>query len=200
MRSDRPLPATVVPPDPPAMTRRRFGRLALTALGLGGVAGVALVGGCSSGDDSSTGAGDAGGSGGSGPSGGGSGGSGGSGGTSAVLYASPTCGCCGEYASFLGENGFDVDVQRVDDLPAIKSEHGVPSEVESCHTTLIGDYFVEGHVPLEAVEKLLDERPAVDGIALPGMPIGTPGMPGPKEAPYEVVSVTGGELAPYLTI
>jgi hypothetical protein len=183
------------PPAPPAMSRRHFARVAV-----GGAATVALLAAaCSSGDDDETGTAGAtttaaGGSGGE------PGGSTGTGDMTAVLYASPTCGCCGEYATFLGENGFTVDVQRTSELATIKADHGVPAEVESCHTTLIGDWWVEGHVPLEALDKLLAEAPAVEGIALPGMPVGTPGMPGPKEAPYEVLAVTGGQVEPYLTV
>lgn len=183
------------PPAPPAMSRRRFARLAV-----GGAAAAALfAAACSSGDDDETSTGDATTTT-AGSDGAEAAGTTGTGDTAAVLYASPTCGCCGEYATFLGENGFTVDVQRTSELATIKADHGVPSEVESCHTTLIGDWWVEGHVPLEALDKLLAERPAVDGIALPGMPVGTPGMPGPKEAPYEVVAVTGGRVEPYVTI
>lgn len=195
----RPLPPAPAR-EPLPMTRRRFGRLALAALGLGAAGGATLLGACSGGDDDTSADDDGGGSDAPPSSGGQGDGAAEGGAVSAVLYASPTCGCCGEYGAFLGESGFDVDVQRVTDLPTIKADNGVPAEVESCHTTLIGDYFVEGHVPLEAVERLLAERPAVDGIALPGMPVGTPGMPGPKEAPYEVVSVTDLQVSPYMTI
>jgi hypothetical protein len=178
------------------MSRRQFARVAV-----GGAATVALLAAaCSSGDDDETGTAGATTTAAAGGSGGEPSGSTGTGDMTAVLYASPTCGCCGEYATFLGENGFTVDVQRTSELATIKADHGVPAEVESCHTTLIGDWWVEGHVPIEALDKLLAEAPAVDGIALPGMPVGTPGMPGPKEAPYEVLAVTGGQVEPYLTV
>lgn len=117
-----------------------------------------------------------------------------------VMYASPTCGCCAEYASYLQSNGHDVEVEHVDDLPAIKSRYGIPAEAESCHTTLLEGYVVEGHVPVEAIDKLLAERPQIDAIALPEMPAGSPGMPGPKTSPFEILAITGGTTSPYVTL
>ena len=119
----------------------------------------------------------------------------------AVVYASPSCGCCGQYADYLGsEGGYAVDLRRTDEVDAIRTEAGVPDDAAGCHTTMIGDYAVEGHVPLEAIDRLLRERPAVDGIALPGMPAGSPGMGGAKEAPFEVVSFAGGTVEPFTTV
>tara|TARA_B100000508_G_scaffold89939_1_gene70077 strand:+ start:1926 stop:2585 length:660 start_codon:yes stop_codon:yes gene_type:complete len=118
-----------------------------------------------------------------------------------TLYKSPTCGCCGGYAEALEEAGFAVNVVETNELDQIKSEQNIPPTGASCHTSVIGDYVVEGHVPLEALEKLLTEKPNVAGIGLPGMPIGTPGMPGRKTAPYEVYQLSEtGEMSPYLTI
>jgi hypothetical protein len=86
-------------------------------------------------------------------------------------------------------------------LALVKKTHNIPSGGESCHTSIIGDYVVEGHVPLEAIEKLLAEKPDIVGIGLAGMPIGTPGMPGRKTAPYEVYQLSdGGEVSPYVNI
>jgi len=93
----------------------------------------------------------------------------------ATLYRNPGCGCCLEYARYLRRNGFDVDVSSRS-MTAIREKHGVPDALEGCHVTVIGDYVVEGHVPADVVQQLLTERPRVKGIAVPGMPIGSPGM------------------------
>ena len=114
-----------------------------------------------------------------------------------VVYKSPTCGCCNGWVEHMRENGFavrTVDVPVYNDLTAKKREHGVPQDLGSCHTATVGDYVVEGHVPAEAVQRLLDERPDVHGLAVPGMPIGSPGMEGPNPQPYEVIAFdTTGE-------
>jgi hypothetical protein len=98
----------------------------------------------------------------------------------ATLYRSPECGCCVEYAAHLRAGGFDVDVVSTDDLAAIKAKHRVPEALEGCHTTLIGGYAIEGHVPLAVVNRLLADKPRISGISLPGMPAGSPGMGGAK--------------------
>lgn len=108
-------------------------------------------------------------------------------------YSAPGCSCCGEYAAYLREN-VDGDVSETvpDDIEAIKREQGVPRDLRSCHTVVLADYVVEGHVPLAAVEGLLEERPAIDGIALPGMPRGSPGMPGEVDGELTVYAFDGG--------
>ena len=122
-------------------------------------------------------------------------------GQTVTLYKSPNCGCCSGYAKALEEVGFTVDIVETNEIDRIKSEQNIPPTGASCHTSIIGDYVVEGHVPLEAVEKLLTEKPDVAGIGLAGMPAGTPGMPGKKTAPYEVYQLTkDGEMLPYMTI
>lgn len=122
-------------------------------------------------------------------------------GQSVTLYKSPNCGCCTGHAKALEEAGFAVTIEETNNLDAIKQSHNIPADGASCHTSVIGDYVVEGHVPLEAIEKLLTEKPDIPGIGLSGMPIGTPGMPGPKTAPYEVYQLSEeGEMSPYLTI
>lgn len=122
-------------------------------------------------------------------------------GQSVTLYKSPNCGCCTGHAKALEEAGFVVTIEETDNLDEIKRAQSVPADGASCHTSVIGDYVVEGHVPLEAIEKLLAEKPDISGIGLPGMPIGTPGMPGKKTAPYEVYQLsTEGEMSPYITI
>lgn len=96
----------------------------------------------------------------------------------AVVHKTPTCGCCSNYVAYLKRKGFEVEVQNHDDLASIKEQYGVPGSVESCHTVVIGDYVVEGHVPVENIMSMLDEKPDIAGLALPGMPAGSPGMGG----------------------
>lgn len=117
-----------------------------------------------------------------------------------TVYASPDCGCCHLYIPYLEQNGFVIEEIEVDDINAPKEKYGVPQEAWSCHTSVIGDYFIEGHVPVEAIDKLLEERPDIDGIALPRMPLGSPGMNGQKTAPFEIVAVNGGKVTPFMTI
>lgn len=121
-------------------------------------------------------------------------------GQKATVYKSPNCGCCVGYIKELKKNGVDVEVVETDDIDSVKKDYNIPSNMQSCHTIVFDDYFVEGHVPIAAVEKLLTEKPEVDGIALPGMPSGTPGMPGSKRAPYEVYKLTGGESEEFITL
>ena len=106
------------------------------------------------------------------------------------IYKSITCGCCDVYSSYV-DRKVDVKVNsfNVQDTEATKRQFGVPLEMESCHTTILGDYFVEGHVPLEAVEKLMAEQPDIKGIAMPGMPMGSPGMVGQKSGQFIVYAV-----------
>ena len=113
----------------------------------------------------------------------------------ATLYKTPDCGCCEGYASYLREHGYKVTVKPSHDMPMIKKLAGVSEELEGCHTTMIGGYVVEGHVPVGPIEKLLSERPAIKGISLPGMPQGSPGMSGRKEAPFTVYEI-GGDTTP----
>lgn len=95
-----------------------------------------------------------------------------------TVWKSPTCGCCGGWVSYMRGKGYPVNVNLVADPDAIKAKLGVPEALYSCHTAKIDDYLVEGHVPESAVAKLLVERPNLKGIALPGMPAGSPGMDG----------------------
>ena len=115
--------------------------------------------------------------------------------TSALLvvdvYKSPTCGCCSKWVDHMREEGFEVRTTDTSDLADFKASHGVPGQVESCHTALVGGYVVEGHVPASDIQRLLRERPAIRGVAVPGMPIGSPGMevPGTKAQPYDVIAL-----------
>lgn len=115
----------------------------------------------------------------------------------ATLYKNPGCGCCEKYADYLRANGFDVTSIEAPNMSVIKATHGVRANLEGCHTTVIGDYIVEGHVPVAPIKRLLAEKPAIKGISLPGMPEGSPGMSGTKEGPFEILSITGtGDAAP----
>lgn len=104
----------------------------------------------------------------------------------AILYKNPACGCCLNYVAHLERAGLRVVVQNTDDVDVVKLVYGVPDELASCHTMLIGGYVVEGHVPVAAVVRLLSERPDITGIALAGMPAGSPGMAGPQTEPFTV--------------
>ncbi len=106
------------------------------------------------------------------------------------IYKSLSCGCCDVYSSYVnGKVSSKVNTLDTKGSDEIKIKYGIPSELQSCHTTIVGDYFVEGHMPLEAVEKLLKEQPDIKGIALPGMPMGSPGMPGQKSGEFIIYAV-----------
>ena len=121
-------------------------------------------------------------------------------GIDATVYKSPLCGCCVGYSTYLENQGFNVQIVETIDMDQIKEKYGIPPHMESCHTTVIGEYFVEGHVPIEAIRKLLTERPQIEGISLPRMPSGTPGMPGPKIAPYQISAFQGGLISGFMVI
>jgi hypothetical protein len=95
-----------------------------------------------------------------------------------TVWKSPTCGCCGEWVAYMRGKGYPVSVNLVADPDSIKVSFGIPASLYSCHTAKIDEYLVEGHVPERAIAKLLAERPNLKGIALPGMPEGSPGMSG----------------------
>ncbi len=106
-----------------------------------------------------------------------------------VVYKSPTCGCCNKWISHLQKNGFKVETQNVKDVVPYKKRHGVTPQLASCHTAIIDGYVIEGHVPASDIKRLLRERPKVKGLAVPGMPIGTPGMEqGSYKDKYNVIS------------
>ena len=106
------------------------------------------------------------------------------------VYKDPTCGCCSLWVEHLRKAGFTATVTDVGDMTAIKTKYGVPVQARSCHTALLGGYVVEGHVPSADVQRLLKERPAIVGIGVAGMPIGSPGMEvaGMKPQPYDVLA------------
>ena len=114
----------------------------------------------------------------------------------ATMYKNPQCSCCESYAAYLRENGFQVDVKATNDLAEISRKAGIPSKLQGCHTMFVGDYVVDGHVPVNVIRQLVAERPAIAGITLPGMPMGSPGMTGRKTAPFKIYAVTKDGTAP----
>jgi len=117
-----------------------------------------------------------------------------------IVYKSATCGCCSKWVEHMQENGFDVKAVDVDDINKVKRDNGVPAAAESCHTGLVNGYVVEGHVPADAVQKMLKEKPAIAGIGVPGMPMGSPGMevPGGQKDSYNILSFDrSGKTAVY---
>ncbi len=117
-----------------------------------------------------------------------------------TIYKSKSCGCCAKWVDHVEANGFAPAVHDEEEMDPIKDELGVPRGVRSCHTALVGKYLIEGHVPASDIRRLLAEKPKVAGLAVPGMPAGTPGMlePGTKGEPFEVIAFqSGGQTAPY---
>ncbi len=105
------------------------------------------------------------------------------------VFKSPTCGCCANWVKHLEANGFTTKVTDVDDMTEVKAKYGVPGRLQSCHTAVVNGYVLEGHVPAADVQRLLKERPSVAGVAVPGMPIGSPGMEqGSLVQPYNVMT------------
>ncbi|WP_299649129.1 DUF411 domain-containing protein [uncultured Tateyamaria sp.] len=104
---------------------------------------------------------------------------------------SPTCGCCGAWVALAREEGYDIDITDTADVVTIKLDMDIPGDLWACHTAMIDGYVVEGHVPFAAVQKLLEERPAITGISVPGMPAGSPGMGTDPTAQYDVIAFGG---------
>lgn len=115
------------------------------------------------------------------------------GGPEITVYKSATCGCCGKWIDHMQDAGFKVTAHNRQDMNQIKVDHGVAYELRSCHTAVVEGYVVEGHVPAGDIQRLLKERPAVDGLAVPGMPAGSPGMEGDHVDPYDVIAFTNGK-------
>lgn len=108
-----------------------------------------------------------------------------------TVYKSPTCGCCAEWVTHLRDNGFPVTVKARANLRPLKRQLGVPSGLASCHTAVVNDYVVEGHVPASEVKRLLANAPGFRGVSVPGMPVGSPGMErGDRVDPYSVIGFT----------
>jgi len=108
--------------------------------------------------------------------------------TSAILvHKDPDCSCCSGWVRHLQEAGFTVTVDKTRDLRSVRGRLGVPADLAACHTAEVDGYILEGHVPAAAVRRLLDKRPTAIGLAVPGMPAGSPGMEGGVPQPYDVV-------------
>ena len=105
-----------------------------------------------------------------------------------TVYKSPTCNCCNSWVDHLRNAGFVVTAKNSVDMGSIKSSAGIAPMLQSCHTALVEGYVIEGHVPANDIKRLLRERPAVTGLTVPGMPMGSPGMEGPYRDPYDVLA------------
>ena len=116
--------------------------------------------------------------------------------TPALMYKNPSCSCCETYAAYREQNGFKVDIKPTNDLEQISSRLGVPDALQGCHTVVIDGYLIDGFVPADVVKKMLSERPAITGIALVGMPMGSPGMGGPKTEPFTIQAFTTPDSPP----
>lgn len=104
------------------------------------------------------------------------------------VYKTPQCGCCKAWVDHLSKNGFQVETMDMPDLTLVKQKYGVTPALEACHTAVVDNYVVEGHVPADVIQRLLKERPAVLGVAVPGMPAGSPGMEGAMKERYDVLT------------
>jgi hypothetical protein len=104
------------------------------------------------------------------------------------VFKDATCGCCANWVEHLRRKGFAPTSENVADINAVKAKYGVPAQARSCHTAIVGGYVIEGHVPAADIQRLLKEKPKVAGLAVPGMPIGSPGMEGPNPRAYDVLT------------
>ena len=109
-----------------------------------------------------------------------------------IVFKDPTCGCCGQWVEHLKNNGFDVKVQEVSNTAEYRRKYGVPDALGSCHTAVVNGYAIEGHVPAAEIQRLLKERPKAKGLAVPGMPAGSPGMESARPEPYSVMLFDAG--------
>ena len=107
-----------------------------------------------------------------------------------TVYKSPSCKCCNKWVDHLEDNGFNVNTVNKFDMKSIKTREGVPRQLSSCHTALVGGYVIEGHVPAGDIKRLLKEQPDVSGLSVPGMPMGSPGMEGDRKDAYNVMTFT----------
>lgn len=105
-----------------------------------------------------------------------------------TVYKTPTCGCCTSWVEHLREHGFEVETHDLNNLDPVKRRHGITRSLESCHTAEVDGYVVEGHVPADLIERMLRDRPEIAGLAVPGMPMGSPGMEGPYTESYNVLA------------
>ena len=106
-----------------------------------------------------------------------------------LVFKSPTCGCCQEWVDIMAKAGFKMSVKNVEELDTVKKMAAIPDELQSCHTAKVGNYIVEGHVPVSTIRRMLSQKPDIRGIAVPGMPFGSPGMGHNPEARYDVMTL-----------
>jgi hypothetical protein len=111
-----------------------------------------------------------------------------------TVYKSPTCDCCRKWVDHLDDAGFNVKTINRNNMESIKLSSGVKPKLRSCHTALVEGYVVEGHVPADDIKRMLQEQPAITGLAAPGMPMGSPGMEGKNSKPYNVLSFDNSGL------
>ncbi len=104
------------------------------------------------------------------------------------VYKTPTCGCCSKWVEQMEASGFTAKATNMPDVGPIKEKNKVPARLASCHTTLVGGYVIEGHVPAADIKRLLKEKPAIVGLAAPGMPAGSPGMDVPNSPAFDVIA------------
>jgi hypothetical protein len=105
-----------------------------------------------------------------------------------TVYKDPSCGCCKKWIEHLQSHGYRVDAKDSPDMADIKRSLGVPDGLTACHTAVVNGYLIEGHVPAEDIDRLLKQKPTIAGLAVPGMPMGSPGMSGPRAEHYRVIA------------
>jgi len=118
-----------------------------------------------------------------------------------TLYKDPNCDCCQDYVAYLKENGFEVETVNTQEMIDIKEKYQISPGLEACHTAIIDNYFIEGHVPIEGINKLLKEKPDILGIGLAGMPSGSPGMGGIKKGEFKIYSLSkDGQTSEFMSL
>lgn len=123
-------------------------------------------------------------------------------GSEVVVYKSPYCGCCAKWVDHMEAAGFSVETREQNDMAAIKAKFGIPNQLASCHTAVVDDRFlVEGHVPADLVQRMIDAGGDTMGLLVPGMPAGSPGMESPNPVSYDVIAVGhDGRTSVYETV
>ena len=105
-----------------------------------------------------------------------------------TVYKDPSCGCCKNWIAYLARHGYTVVAKDTPDMTEIKHSLGVPDKLAACHSAVVNGYLIEGHVSAEDIDRLLAQKPTIAGIAVPGMPMSSPGMDGPRTTGYQVLS------------
>ncbi len=117
-----------------------------------------------------------------------------------VMYKSPTCGCCVQYQAYLKKQGIELEIEHVQDMQAQHDAMGIPQDMASCHIVVLDGYEIVGHIPIEAINTVSNESLQIQGIALPGMPAGSPGMPGVKRSPFSIYMIENGASSLFLNL